>query len=542
MNLWDSVYSPAAPDAALVFADHTGFHRTTWAGLLKQATRSAAGLRKLGVGPGVPVACVLTNSFDVCAGLLGIWLAGGTAISLPTPGRGVSIENYIEQLQQLCSRAGAPLLLLDDAFAAGVAIVGGTEVVGFGQLPASGRFDPRLPGLDEPAFVQCSSGSTAGPKGCVLTPRAIGAQLAMILDRLEGDPQQDSCYSWLPLSHDMGLFGGFLTALVGGGPLTLGSPLRFLQSPGTWLSDCAESGATTTIGPNFALGLVIRAARRRPPTGRLALRRWILGSDPIQAAVIEDATNIIVPLGASPNALTPAYGLAEATLTVSMKRFGTEPKWTTVELDALYHGTITDASADTTAMTTRVVSCGPPVTDTSLRIVGSSDVGEVVLRSTSLANGYLADPERTARVFTPDGELHTGDFGFIRDGELYVVGRKDDMIPVGGRNIIAGEIESRINSDPRVRSGSCVLVDVDLDGTRELVVLVEPASVDIDFERTAQAMRRTAADVASIGVRECIFLPHGSLPKSPSGKIQRFRCRSLAADSTTLTHARVRVG
>ncbi len=333
MNLWDCIYSPASPDAALAFADHTGFHRTTWAALLEQATRSAAGLRNLGVGPGVPVACVLTNSFDVCAGLLGIWLAGGTVISLPTPGRGIPIENYVEQLQQLCAKADARLLLLDDAFAAGVAILDGPKVIGFGQLPASGRFDPRLPGLDEPAFVQCSSGSTAGPKGCVLTPRAIGAQLAMILDRLETDPKRDSCYSWLPLSHDMGLFGGFLTPLAGGGPLTLGSPLRFLQSPGTWLSDCAAAGATITMGPNFALSLVIRAARRRPPTGRLALRTWILGSDPIQAAVIEDAINIVDSLGASPTALTPAYGLAEATLTVSMKRFGTEPKWVTVDLD-----------------------------------------------------------------------------------------------------------------------------------------------------------------------------------------------------------------
>jgi fatty-acyl-CoA synthase len=542
MNLWDSIYSPAAPDAALVFADDAGFHHTNWAALVNQATRSAAGLRKLGVGPGVPVACVLTNSFDVCAGLLGIWLAGGTVISLPTPGRGVSIANYIEQLGGLCVRADAQLLLLEDAFAAAVVIPGGPKVVGFGQLPASGRFDPRLPGLDEPAFVQCSSGSTAGPKGCVLTPRAIGAQLEMLLDRLEADPERDRGYSWLPLSHDMGLFGGFLAALVGGGPLTLGSPIRFLQSPGTWLSDCAESGATITLGPNFALSLMIRAARRRPPTGPLALRTWILGSDPIEAAAIEEATNIIVPLGASPTALTPGYGLAEATLTVCMKRFGTEPKWVSVELDALYDGTVTKPSADTTVKTTRVVSCGPPVNDTSLRIEGSSDVGEIVLRSASLANGYLADPERTARAFTPEGEFRTGDLGFIDDGELYVVGRKDDMIPVGGRNIIAREIESRINSDPRVRSGSCVLVDVDLDGKRELVVLVEPATVDIDFERTAQAMRRTAAEVASVGVRECIFLPHGSLPKSPSGKIQRFRCRSLAADSATLTHARVRVG
>ena len=331
-------------------------------------------------------------------------------------------------------QGSAQLLLLEDAFAAAVVIPGGPKVVGFGQLPASGRFDPRLPGLDEPAFVQCSSGSTAGPKGCVLTPRAIGAQLEMLLDRLEADPERDRGYSWLPLSHDMGLFGGFLAALVGGGPLTLGSPIRFLQSPGTWLSDCAESGRPSPSA-NFALSLMIRAARRRPPTGPLALRTWILGSDPIEAAAIEEATNIIVPLGASPTALTPGYGLAEATLTVCMKRFGTEPKWVSVELDALYDGTVTKPSADTTMKTTRVVSCGPPVHATNLRIEGSSDVGELCSGRPALPTG-ISPIGTTARAFTPEA-IPPGDLGFIDDGELYVVGRKDEMNPFGCRNSIA---------------------------------------------------------------------------------------------------------
>jgi len=179
--------------------------------------------------------------------------------------------------------------------------------------------------------------------------------------------------------------------------------------------------------------------------------------------------------------------------------------------------------------------------DTDIRIDGSGDIGEIVVRSASLSRGYLADPDRTARAFV-DGEFRTGDLGFLRDGELYIIGRKDDMISVGGRNIIAGEIEARINDDPRMRQGSCVLVDIDLAGKRELVVLAEPASVDIDFVQTAQFIRRTAVEVAGVGVRECIFVPQGSLPKSPSGKIQRFRCRSVAADTATVTHARVRVG
>lgn len=541
MTLWDSIYEPSAPDASLTFLDFSGAQHTSWGELIKQAHRSAAGLIDRGVGPGSNVACVLTNSFDVCAGLLGIWLAGGTVISLPTPGRGVPIEEYIVLLQQLCARSDAELLLLEDAFAAALTLPDGPTVVGFGALPVDRAISPRLAGIDDAAFVQCSSGSTGGPKGCILTPRAIEAQVSMIIDRLEGDPATDSAYGWLPLSHDMGLFGGFMTPLIGGGPLTLGSPMRFLRSPGTWLSDISDTGATITVGPNFGLSLVARAARRTPPTGKLALRTWILGSDPIEAGVLEAAKALLVPLGASPTTFTPAYGLAEATLAVSMKTHGVDPSWVTVELDALYEGKVVEPSAGRTERTTRVVSCGPAMADTEIRIDGSGDIGEIVVRSASLARGYLADPDRTARAFV-DGEFRTGDLGFIRDGELYIIGRQDDMISVGGRNIIAGEIESRINEDPRMRQGSCVLVDVDLAGKRELVVLAEPASVDIDFVAAAQFIRRTASELAGIGVRECVFVPQGSLPKSPSGKIQRFRCRSLAADATAVTHARVRVG
>ena len=542
MSFWDSLMDPARPDAGLTFLDERDSYRTTWGGLVNQATRSAAGLRRLGVGPGTAVACVLTNSFDVCAGLFGIWLAGGTVISLPTPGRGIPIEEYVAQLRQLCVRADAHLLVLEDAFAAGLELPNGPRVVGFGQLPADGRIDYRLPGTDEPAFVQCSSGSTGGPKGCVLTPRAMDAQVRMLIDRLEVDPASDSAFSWLPLSHDMGLFGSFLTAFVAGAPLTLGSPLRFLRSPGTWLNDCAASGATVTVGPNFGLALALRAARRMPPKERLSLRTWILGSDPIEAEVLERASQLLIPLGASASTLTPAYGMAEATLAVSMAERYAEPASVIVALDALYDGKVAEPSLDPAELTTRVVSCGPPVADTSIRIDGPGDVGEIVVRSTSLATGYLGEPARTAQAFTPQGEFRTGDLGFVRDGELYVIGRKDDMMSVGGRNIIAGEIESRIGEDSRVRSGSCVLVDVDLLGKRELVVLSEPATADIDFVDTAQSMRRTAADVAGIGIRECIFVPRGSLPKSPSGKIQRFRCRRLAASPETITLARVRVG
>jgi fatty-acyl-CoA synthase len=332
-----------------------------------------------------------------------------------------------------------------------------------------------------------------------------------------------------------------MTPWLTGMGLTLASPVRFLRSPRTWLEDCAATQTTITVGPNFGLSLAMRAARRCPPIEPLALHTWILGSDPVEMNAIEEATSRLAPLGVAPSAFTPAFGLAEATLAVTMTTRPAPASALTVSLEALYDGEVREPAGD--ELTTRVTSCGPPVAGTDVRIDGGDGgvIGEIVVRSASLADGYLADEERSALAFR-SGELYTGDLGFMRDGELYVIGRMDDMMSVAGRNIPAGEVESRLGLDPRIRDGACVLVDIDRDGQREMVVLSEPAVGDVDFAATARTVRREAADVAGIGIRECVFVPRGSLPKSPSGKVQRFRCRKLVTDAGSNTLARIRVG
>jgi fatty-acyl-CoA synthase len=540
MTLWNQLIEPRNPDGRLiVWHDGAGFVSHSWAELVVTGRRAAVGLRRLGVEPGTAVASVLTNSFDACAGMLGVWMAGGVLISLPTPARGLAVEEYVTQLTDLCTKADARLLLLDDDLvSAGIELPAGPRVVGFAGLPTDGRLEVALPAADAPAFVQCSSGSTSGPKGCVLTPRAIAAQLLALERRLELEAT-DIGYSWLPLSHDMGLFGALMSVWATGASLVLGNPLRFLRSPRTWLEDCGATQATVTVGPGFGLSLAMRAARRFAPPGDLALRTWIIGSDPIEMTTVEEASARLGPLGLAPSAFTPAFGLAEATLAVTMTERQALPTATSVSLDALYDGELRESSGQESM--TRVTSCGPPVAGTQVRIDGDRDIGEIVVRSASLAEGYLAAPERTARAFR-GGELFTGDLGFMRGGELYVIGRRDDMMSVGGRNIPAGEVESRVEDDPRIRDGACVLVDVDRAGRRELVVVSEPTAEDVDFAATAQTIRRTASAIAGIGVSECVFVPRGSLPKSPSGKVQRFRCRKLVTDSGSRALARVQTG
>jgi fatty-acyl-CoA synthase len=542
VKLWDSLLSPPSGSNELRTWEGDGFRAESWDSVVSAGERAAVGLRKRGVEPGSVVACVLTNTFEVCAGLLGIWLAGGVVASLPTPARGLEVEAYIRQIEQLCRVSGASLLLLEEAFAGAVRLADGPPVESFSRLASPGSLNPSPVAEDEPAFVQYSSGSTSAPKGCMLTPQAIAAQLGMLIERLDGDTTVDRGYSWLPLSHDMGLFGGLLLPWVEGGRMTLSAPLRFLRSPRTWLDDCAQTGATLTMGPNFGLGLAMKAARRWPPPSTLALRAWMLGSDPIEARFLEEAIELLAPFGFQTTTFTPGYGLAEATLAVTMTRRDVELTTMPVSIEALYRGEIRAPSGSPSELVTRMVSTGPPMVGAEVRIDGPGDVGEILVKSASLARGYLGDPQRTAKAFGDNGELRTGDVGFIRDGELYVVGRQDDMMAVNGLNVPAAEVECHLSRDPRVRDGACVLLDVHTNDRRELVVLSEPADDSTDFQVAAQSMRKLAATAAGVGISECIFLARGTMPKSPSGKPQRFRCRQLISDNSSDTLARIRVG
>jgi fatty-acyl-CoA synthase len=541
MTFFERLMSPPAPGASFTSWENDGFRQETWASAVRNAEEAAAGLRDLGVAPGTRVGCVLTNSFDVATGILGIWLAGGTVLSMPTPARGMGLDEYLGQVHGLCDAAGTDLLILDDEFASALDSRDGLRVASFGRLKTGRRLDPCLPGEDEPAFVQYSSGSTSTPKGCVLTPRAIGAQLDMMADRVGPEPGYDRGCFWLPLSHDMGLFACLMAAWTWGMDCRMSTPIRFLRSPRTWLDDCAEHGATMAIGPTFGVGLALRAAKRWPPSEQLRLRMMIMGSDPVDAQALEGAIELLGPLGVPPEVFTPGYGLAEATLAVSMGHLDQRATVLPVALDALYAGELREPSGSETEKTARMVSCGTPLPGTEVRIDGGDDVGEIVVKSPSLATGYLNDPERTARTFPGGTELRTGDVGFMRDGELYVIGRQDDVISVGGRNIHATELEWRLGRDPRIRSGSCTLIDVNDNGRRRLVVLSETVDDDVDFAAAAQSMRTTVASTAGIGINECLFAPRGTLPKSPSGKVQRFRCRQYASDERTPALARVRI-
>jgi fatty-acyl-CoA synthase len=502
------------------------FQAHTWDDWRGGAERAAVGLRQLGVEPGARVAAVLTNAFEVCTAIVGTWLAGGTLLSLPGMRRGQPIDEYVAQLRRLCTQSGADVVLLEQRFVEFLHDQDlGAPLVSFDALGADGRFEATPPSEDDVAFVQYTSGSTSDPKGCMLSMRAIGEQERMIAERVLVD-ENSRGVTWLPMSHDLGLFGCLLLSWTTGMPTVVGTPERFLRKPQTWMEDCAQSQATHTAAPNFGIALATRCARTHSPSAAFPLRSVVLGGERIEWRTLAEADTVLGPYGMTIDTFTPAYGLAEATLGVTMKRRGVLPHATAIDIAAARAGELVARAAGEPG-SRESVSCGPPFDGASVRIAGDTQIGRICIRSGALADGYLDDPAATDLRFV-DGELLTEDIGFLRDGELHVLGRVDDVIPFGGRNVFARDVEVAVERIEGVRAGCTTLIDIDeAAGTRFVLVAEPAASADRDLHSLSRDLARACYRAVDVRIDECVFLHPGQLPKTPSGKIQRFRCRTL---------------
>lgn len=525
-SLWETLLSEGRSRLHCWAEDR--FVTADWATVLGDARRMTAGLARLGVRPGTVVPAILTNSPAAVRGLLAVWLAGGAVASLPVPNRAMEMDEYAGQLRMLCGLVDSPALLTDAAL---IPLLpeptrAAVRAASWESIEDSGAAAERPPDLDALAFVQYSSGSTRQPKGCRLTPRTIEAQLNLIRHMMRATPGEETVVSWLPLSHDMGMFGCLLFSLMYDFHFVLSSPQRFALSPRTWFGDMADFGGTMSAGTNTGLFLAVRGRSRRGLRRPLALRTAVIGAERVERATLLAAADAFGPDGMPLSALMPAYGMAEATLAVTATTAMQTPRFLSVDTMELAEGHVSEVPPDQPA-STWLVSCGPPCLGVSLAPLEACGLGEVVVRSPSLADGYLADEELTRQRFTADG-FRTGDLGFMRDGELYIVGRSDDMISVGGRNVFVREIELAMDTLEPVRYGCSAIIDLGWSGeANRLVLITELRKTTVDYSAFADAAARVAMAKAGIVLHECVFLRRGVIPKTPSGKIQRFRCRQL---------------
>lgn len=399
-------------------------------------------------------------------------------------------------------------------------------------LDPAARSDPA-----QPAYLQYTSGSTGAPKGVMIGHRNLMHNSALIARRFGHDASSRGAI-WLPPYHDMGLIGGILQPLYAGFPVALMSHLDFLKHPLRWLRTVSTFRATTSGGPNFAYDMLATMRIADSDLDRLDLASWRLafvGAEPIRARTLHAFAERFARCGFDAAAFYPCYGLAEHTLFMT---------GAPLPSDALGPGDAEEAG----------IACGTPAEDSVLLVVdprtgarcADGEVGELWASGPSVAQGYWGQPALTQETFAARVEgvagafMRTGDYGYLRDGELVVTGRLKDMLIIRGANHYPHDLEATIETlDPEVfRPGGCAVFAVDaaqqaaprVTVVRELRARHLPAFRDdaaaargSHFER----LRRAITQRHGIVVHDILFTPPSAVPKTTSGKVQRHACRDL---------------
>lgn len=470
--------------------------RASWAALSRAAAGASSVLADRGVPPGAYIGISMESSVASVASLLGIWIHGCTAVSLPPPLRGSGGEVYRRRIGATLAQIDCDVVFgspsLDMLLPESTTVIHLTpEVLTTRAAAAADREQP----IPSPALVQFTSGSTGAPRGVLLSAVAIARNIDAIGTHLAVEPGMDSAVSWLPLHHDMGLVGFLLTPLAYRSDVSLMSPLSFLRSPRSWLKLISDTGATFTGAPEFAYRMLSKSSAHTSEALSLErLRVCLSGSERVTQSTIDAFMRSYEPFGFNPEALMPVYGLAEAVLAVTMPPLGRPPL-------------VRDNGS---------VSLGRPLPGADIRAISvdGEGRGRIQIKSPWLFDGYLEDGLLRLR----NSEwFDTNDAGAIIDGELVIYGRTDEVVILGGRNVFAEDIEAIAAETAQAVSVAAAFV---VDEQFVLIVEVEPNEVD-DVQRiAADIVRSTTVSLGSV-VAEVVCCKPRTIPRTTSGKVQR---------------------
>jgi len=409
---------------------------------------------------------------------------------------------------------------------------------------------------DSIALLQYTSGTTSRPKGVMVSHANLLANLAAI-QRAFGTSSESRGVFWLPFYHDMGLIGGVLGTVFSGASSVFMPPTAFVQHPMAWLRTISRTRATISGGPDFAYRLCVQ--KLNPATcGDLDLSSWELaftGAETVRGDTLDRFAEAFAPYGFRRRAFFPCYGLAEATLMVSGGPRPADPTVLQLDPDALLRHRV-EESDGVGHTSRRVVGCGESMTGQEVVIVDpdtrtplpADGVGEIWVRGPCVARGYLARPEASQEIFgallsdeTTGPFLRTGDLGFTREGQLFVTGRRKDLIIIRGCNYYPDDIEDVVQgAHEAFRPGHCVAFSIDgADG--EMLVLVQeiaPRHREIDTEGAFRRIQEVVAGGFDLEVHAILLAKAGTIPKTTSGKMRRAACRDSYLDGGLAAVAR----
>ena len=484
-------------------------------GQLALAARSLASELINNGTTGKPVLLIHPPGPDFIIGLFACWYAGAIAVPCYPP-RG---SRHRKRMDAMLRDSGAGLAL---APADQTPISGVTMIAGKGHSPDS----IQIPAVeyDAPCLLQYTSGSTAEPKGVMISHGNFRSHFAAL--QLFDELQLKSALSWLPPYHDMGLVLKILYAFEAGIPLTFFSPEHFIQRPIRWLRAISHYRAELSGAPNFAFEMCLRSIRDDELTG-LDLSCWKAapcGAERTRPETLERFTQRFSPYGFRPEAFLPGYGLAETTLIVTASPANVAPR----QSRHPQFGTL--------------VSSGTPLPGVGLRIVdpengqirNDREIGEIRVKAPVVSSGYWKRPLETAAVFGTGAycELRTGDLGYLEDGHLYVTGRIKDLIIIDGINHSPEDIEAAVFSKiPQITAAAAFATDCAGREAITLAVEVEGVAAENRVPLCLQ-IRHVIAASAELPIHRVILVRNGLLPRTTSGKIRRSACREAVENDT----------
>ncbi|MET0272972.1 MAG: fatty acyl-AMP ligase [Phenylobacterium sp.] len=509
-----------------------------YAALCDQAKALAVRLLATGLAAGDRVGLVAETDGDFVRAFFACQYAGLVPAPLPLPAPLGGREAYVAQIGRMLESADATALLgpatitgwMTEAAQPGLRFVGTLA-----DLPeAAGAALPDI-APDDACYLQFSSGSTRFPTGVLVTHRALMANAKAITRHGLKVRAADRAISWLPLYHDMGLVGFLLSPLSCQMSVDLLPTGAFVRRPLLWLDLIGRNGATISYSPTFGYELCARRAEAAGVEG-LDLSGWRvagLGGDMIRVGPLADFAERFAPAGFSPKAYVASYGMAEATLALTMAPLGEGLEAETLDIGRLERDSLAVA-APGSARTRDFARCGPPLPEHELEIrdddgrkLPERAVGHVFARGPSLMIGYFRQPEETARVLAPDGWLDTGDLGFLDGGEIVLTGRRKDLMIVNGRNIWPQDLEWTCEAElAAVRSGDVAAFSVPGAEEEQVVVLVQTRSSDpavreelrAEVGRVLRLRHSVEAEVRLVGSH--------ALPQTSSGKLSRSKAKS----------------
>lgn len=514
---------------------------TTFEELHAESGRIAAYLNGLGVRRGDRVGIALPNSIGFIQTFFGICAAGAISVPLPPPLRFASLEIHLRRIGHVLTRSRVALVFTDQMMAsilrpAFAAVDDSISVVCLDDMDRGDIFF-RQADKNSPALIQYTSGTSGAPKGVVLTHSNLVSNINAIRHALDLSPADIGC-SWLPLFHDMGLIGHMLVPIAAHAGIYLMPPEEFLRQPFRWLEAISALGVTVSSAPSSAYAHCIRHISEEQ-TADLDLSQWRLalnGAESIDGRVMLEFAEKFNKSGFQRRAFLPVYGLAEASLAVTFPPVGRDPLGLRARRNALARG-IVEVEGSPKEAARELISVGSPIEGMEYRLVaedgvtevGERQVGEIQIRGLSVSDRYEDDEDSIPSTPSVLNWRPTGDLGATADGELYIVGRKKEVIVVLGENYYASDVEAVVSAIPGIPSHGVLAMSVPTDfGEGGLLIFIEiDGDATLLESQLAGPIRYAVSSSIGLTPQHIIFVPKGRISRTSSGKFLRHGLESL---------------